>query len=127
LLEHQANSEILEKTGIAPPSYDEVVVNRAEIPNSHADVSEKEVKGEKELIDELTYSESVHDVPDGLQVPNVYRGPAQAAYVEAPARRGCCGRQNYGYTSRCEQRRAEKMGRKAGKHAAKLSKAQAQM
>ena len=127
LLEYQANNEILEKAGISPPSYNDVVVHRVEIPNSSEGLPKYGATGEKGLIEDLTYSESIDDVPNGLQAPNGYRGPAQSAYVEAPARRGCSARQNYEYSSRCEQKRAEKMARKAEKQAAKLVKAQAHM
>jgi hypothetical protein len=121
LLEQKANSEILEKAGISPPSYHDVVVNRVDIP-AYVDVSEKEIKND--LIEDLTYSESIHDVPDGLRAPNADRGHAQPAYVEAPTRSGCCGTHSFGYSSRCEQKRAEKMARKAEKQAAKLAKSQ---
>ena len=119
LLEYQANSEILEKAGISPPSCDDVVVNRAEISGRQIGVSEKEVKGEKGLIEDFTDFEAVREVPNGLRAPNVYRGPVQVAYG---------GPENHGghnvvYARRCEQKRAEKMVRKAEKQAAKLTKA----
>jgi hypothetical protein len=121
LLEQKANSEILEKAGISPPSYRDVVVNRADLP-AYVDVSEKEIK--QDLIEDLTYTESIHDVPDGLRGPNAHRGHAQPAYVEAPARSGCCGTQSFGFSSRGEQKRAEKLARKAEKQAAKSAKVQ---
>ena len=126
LLEYQANNEIVEKAGLLPPSYDEVVANRAEIPESKG-VSEKEIKGEKNLIEDLTESESIREVPNGLRAPYGYDVPVQAHYDGSPASRGCCGRQNDAYASRCEQKRAEKMARKAEKQAAKLANAQVQM
>jgi hypothetical protein len=94
---------------------------------SRLGVSEKEIKGEKNLIEDLTDSESLREVPNGLRAPNVYHTPVQAPHVGSPATRSCCGRQNVSYASRCEQKRAEKTARKAEKQAAKLAKAQAQM
>ena len=104
-----------------------MVVNRADIPESTLGVWEKEVKGENTLIENLMDSEGIREVPNGLRAPNEYNAPLQPPYVGSSATRGCCGRQNVAYTSRCEQKRAEKMARKAEKQATKLAKAQVQM
>jgi hypothetical protein len=104
-----------------------VVVNRAEIPESRLGFSEKEIKCQKDFIEDLTYSESIREVPNGLRAPYGYEIPVQTPYGGSLATRGCCGRQNAAYVSRREQKRAEKMARNAEKQAAKMAKVQAQM
>ena len=75
MLEHGANNEILEKVGGPPPSYNDVVVNRATIPEHRAHISEKEMMGEKVgAVD--SDAESLNDVADGFQNPQLQQHAA---------------------------------------------------
>lgn len=125
-MEDQANSEILEKAGISPPSYHDIV-NRAEIPEPRVSVSYNEIKNEKGVFEDLVDSTNNLEVGNRLNVSNVDRASVPVVHAQHPEKRGCCGERNGGYASRCERKRAEKMARKAEKYAAKLAKAQAAM
>ena len=83
ILQYEANNEILEKVGISPPSYNDVVVNRTMVPEPYFDIAEKDVKREhQEGEEDLSDAESFYDVVDGMRYPNAEPAAAQASFVE---------------------------------------------
>jgi hypothetical protein len=104
-----------------------VIVNRANVPSARVDVSENEFKGEKGFIDDLVDLENGYDVANGMNYPNASRRPAQPVLPGRPETQLAYGNKSSSCASRCEQKRAEKMARKAEKQAAKLTKMQAAM
>ena len=118
MLEQQANGEILEKAGIPPPSYKDVVVNQAMEPEPHIGYSKKPVVDEKHINTDLLHTESFHEVADGMQFQDSLRS-AQRSHVGAPGQ--YFAGPNVVYRSKCERKRAEKLARKAEQNAAKLA------
>lgn len=100
-MESQANAEILEKAGIAPPSYNDVIVNRLEIPE-HA-INAGDEKGY--LFDD----ERVHDVADGIYTPTAARAGAS---IEAFDRYQAAGPQGSSYRNKCQQKKSDRMAKK---------------
>ena len=112
-LSYAANGEILEKTGINPPSYNEVVIsNRAIMPDEQKPlVNEKagwvKVDGEMERDGRFAADEDLfYEVSNGMGRLDIGSAAAQASAVPAPV-----------YRSKCEQRRAERNARRAERRA----------
>ncbi|KAK3678087.1 hypothetical protein LTR78_002182 [Recurvomyces mirabilis] len=104
-----ANREILEKAGINPPSYNEVVINHRAIisdeqrPPLNVKVGWVTVDGEKD-VDELAAPEDVfYDVSNGMRQLDLGSTASQAAPMLVKEV----------YRSKCEQRRAERNARRA--------------
>lgn len=107
-----AHGEILEKAPIDPPSYNELIVNRAIVPEPKVNVDEKafDWTTAKDVTDDIAKSfdeERMYGVANGMNHSNV---PMNAQ----PSRKGGCH-------SKCQQKKAEKAARKAEKWAAKAA------
>lgn len=107
-----ANEKSFEKVNINPPSYNELVANRAIVTASQVDFDDKNFdwKDAKAAINDVASSfeeERMYGVPNGMNHVNV-------PVVAQPSRGGCCG-------SSCQQRKAAKAARNAEKRAAKAA------
>ncbi|KAK5165290.1 uncharacterized protein LTR77_009388 [Saxophila tyrrhenica] len=113
--EKNANAEVLSKAGIPPPSYDDVVVNRAELPEySHNYAVGDEKKGALELEDS-----SDEEVVDGRQRYVDQPRSSSSSSNAAPGMSKC--------QTRCAEKRAARMQRKAEKAAEKAEQARARL
>ena len=139
ILETQANGEILEKAGLSPPSYNDLVGNHAIVPepvvnvNEKAIASTKEADGREDDRDDLSDAESFYDVADGMRTPSADFTAAQSAFVknwkarEDPRVQAASQGGQSTCQDKCRQKKAEKAVRKAEKAARKAEKAMSEL
>ena len=113
-LQLEANNEILEKAGISPPSYNEVVVNRAEVPSNYIEGVVKDVKSDLAVSRE---DRIFQHVANGMSFSE-----AGLAEAHGPLCSNCSGSVMVPpvqpvYRSKCEQKKAERAARKAQRKA----------
>lgn len=122
--ERQANSEILEKAGIAPPSYEDAVNPTDDLSPRRKDSGSSSRAGSLDDRDDLSDADSFFEA-DGKE--SVVVGEAQADFVRAwKARRGeRVGEGEKVVLTKWRQRRAERAMAKAEKAARRAERAAA--
>lgn len=125
-LPEAANGEIMEKTGLAPPSYNELVAQRAIVPPTepfvYVDSKKVNVANPDDERDGLSDAESFYEVFDGMREPNHDMAAAQADFVQKWKARREVKRAEYEtepptYESKWERKKAARAARRAERDA----------
>ncbi|KAK5121736.1 hypothetical protein LTR85_004611 [Meristemomyces frigidus] len=127
-LPDQANNEILEKAGVSPPTYHDLIVSRAIVPPELSAIPGTKQErvavagGSVRRHEELSDDESFYDVSDGVRVPSAQIEAGVSSFVEKWKARKAERQMRWeerktDCQSKCEGKKAERAARRAEKKA----------